>query len=88
MIRYVGLFSNRWKQQYLTEARNALNQPEPDYDTSVNNHMLENTTPLASWAKRQTDFTGIDPLVCPNCGKPLSFIGIFLGSYRRSSMYF
>jgi hypothetical protein len=31
MIRYAGLFSSRWKKQYLGKARIALNQPDPDY---------------------------------------------------------
>jgi hypothetical protein len=30
MIRYAGLFSNRWRKQYLAQARIALNQPETD----------------------------------------------------------
>ena len=30
MIRYAGLFSTRWKKQYLTQARAALSLPESD----------------------------------------------------------
>ena len=30
MIRYAGLFSNRWKKQYLAQARTALSLPESD----------------------------------------------------------
>lgn len=42
MIRYAGLFSNRWKQRYLSQARVALNRSEQDdFDTT-------NTYP--SWA--------------------------------------
>ena len=73
MIRYAGLFSNRWKKQYLTQARTALSLPESD-DGS------ENTKPL--WAQRQSDYTGINPLQCPNCDNPLTFVGCFLG-YRN-----
>jgi hypothetical protein len=70
MIRYAGLFSNRWKVQYLGQARDALNQADPD-DSD------EDTQP--TWAERQTDYTGIDPLICPNCDKPLTFVGTFFG---------
>jgi hypothetical protein len=36
MIRYAGLFSNRWRKQYLAQARIALNQPETDdVDTNI-----------------------------------------------------
>ncbi len=73
MIRYVGLFSNRWKKQYLAQARTALGQPESD-DCS------ENTKPL--WAQRQSDYTGINPLQCPNCDKPLIFVGCFFGNWN------
>ena len=41
MIRYAGLLSNRWKKQYLSQARVALNQSRPD-DSN------KNTQP--SWA--------------------------------------
>jgi hypothetical protein len=57
MIRYAGLFSNRWKKQYLSQARVALNQSQSD-DSN------KNTQP--SWADRQIDYTGTDPLICPN----------------------
>jgi hypothetical protein len=53
IIRYAGLFSNRWKKQYLAQARTASSLSESD-DCS------ENTKPL--WAERQTDYTGINPL--------------------------
>jgi hypothetical protein len=45
------------KKQYLAQARAALSLPESD-DCS------ENTKPL--WAERQSDYTGINPLRCPN----------------------
>jgi hypothetical protein len=48
MIRYAGLFSNRWRKQYLAQARMALNQSEPDDCDG-------NAQPL--WAERQTDCT-------------------------------
>jgi len=36
MIRYAGLFSNRWKKQYLSQARIALDQSDSDdYDENT-----------------------------------------------------
>jgi hypothetical protein len=79
MIRYAGLFSNRWRKQYLAQARIALNQPETDdVDTNIQ----------TSWAERQTDYTGIDPLQCPNCDKPLTFVGCFFGNWTELQQLF
>jgi hypothetical protein len=72
MIRYSGLFCNRWKKLYLSQARAALNQPETDDSDNI---------PLKSWAERQAEYTGIDPLTCPHCQKPLVFIGAFFGNW-------
>ena len=62
MVRYAGLFANRWKKKYLSQCRIALNQAEAD-DTDTHTHQ--------SWAERQAEYTGTDPLRCPNCGQPL-----------------
>jgi hypothetical protein len=77
MIRYAGLFANRWKKQYLSQCRIALNQPEPD-DTSC----------YQSWAERQTELTGINPLVCPNCDQPLTLVGSFYGNWQQLQYLF
>jgi len=79
MIRYAGLFSNRSKEQYLSQARDALNQSDPD-DSD------EDTQP--TWAERQTDYTGIDPLLCPNCDKPLTFVGSLFGNWNELKYLF
>ncbi|MBL7178249.1 MAG: transposase [Desulfobacteraceae bacterium] len=73
MIRYAGLFSNRWKQRYLSQARIALNQTDND-DT--------HTYTLPSWAERQTKYTGIDPLICLNCDQSLTYVGTFFGNWN------
>jgi hypothetical protein len=79
MIRYAGLFSNRWRKQYLAQARIALNQCEPD-DSNENSRLL--------WAERQTDNTGINPLQCPNCDQPLTFVGRFFGNWNQLQQLF
>jgi len=79
MIRYAGLFSNRWKSQYLAQARMALNQPDPD-DSD------KELTP--SWAERQADYTGVNPLICPRCGQSLTFIGMFFGDWSELQFLF
>jgi len=79
MIRYAGLFSNRWKKQYLSQARTALNHSDPDDS---------DTKPLCSWAERQTDYTGANPLICPNCNLPLTFVGTLFGSWKELQYLF
>ena len=74
MIRYAGLFSNRWKKQYLSQARIALIQSDPDEPHTINKP--------PSWSERQVDYTGIDPLICPHCDQPLTFIGTFFGNWN------
>ena len=63
MIRYAGLFANRWKKKDLSQGRIALNQAETD-DTDTHTHQ--------SWAERQSEYTGTDPLRCPNCDQSLT----------------
>lgn len=79
MIRYAGLFANRWKKKYLSQCRIALNQAEPD-DTDAHPHQ--------SWAERQAEYTGTDPLRCPNCGQPLTFVGNFFGNWEKLQYLF
>jgi len=76
MIRYAGLFSNRWKKQYLNQARVALNQSDPDTFTQP------------SWVERQAELKGIDPLICPKCDQPLTFIGTFFGNWSELQYLF
>ena len=70
MIRYAGLFTNRWRKKYLAMARIALNQSESD------DHQ-EDTHPC--WAERQAEYTGNNPLFCPDCAQPMVFVGSFFG---------
>ena len=78
MIRYAGLFSNRWKKQYLSRARIILNQSDTHNDLNVS----------ISWADRQTDYSGANPLICPECQKPLEFIGAFFGNWNQLQSLF
>jgi hypothetical protein len=70
---------NRWKNHYLSQARRALKQADHD-DTQ--------TERLALWAERQTEYTGIDPLICPNCDQPLTYIGTFFGNWSELQSLF
>ena len=79
MIRYAGLFANRWKKQYVSQCPIALNQPEPD-DTDAHRHQ--------SRAERQAAYTGADPLRCPNCDQPLTFVGNFFGNREKLQYLF
>ena len=79
MIRYAGLFANRWKKKYLSQCRIALNQAEPD-DTDPHRHQF--------WAERQAEYTGTDPLRCPNGDPPLTFVGNFFGNWETLQYLF
>ncbi len=77
MIRYAGVFCNRWKGRYLSQARAALNQPDTD-----------DTCESLSWAERQADYTGVDPLTCPLCQQQLTFVRAIFGSWRLLMLVF
>ena len=79
MIRYSGLFCNRWKERYLSQARKALNKLQP-FDIE------EVDTP--AWRERQIDYTGIEPLICPHGEQPLVFVGYFFGDGRKLQLIF
>jgi len=79
MIRYAGLFSNRWRRPYLTQARIVLNQSESE-DSDPNTE--------SSWAERQTEYTGSDPLVCPKCEQPLTLVGVFFANWNELQSLF
>ena len=70
-VRYAGLFSSRWKHRYLTQARSALGQDETSSSTSQ----------PPTWAERQQEYTGISPLTCPECCKPLVYLGLLFASW-------
>jgi hypothetical protein len=86
MIRYGGIFSNRWKKQYLDSARKALNQTA--LEETVENVEKETTVKVKSWAERQTDYTGVNPLLCPNCHQELIFVGVQFGNWAELQSLF
>lgn len=79
MIRSAGLFSNRWKQRYLAQARAALDQTESQTQA------LPHST---SWADRQTEYTGSSPLLCPDCKIPLTCVGTVFGNWADLELLF
>jgi Putative transposase/Transposase zinc-binding domain len=79
MIRYSGLFCNRWKEHYLSLACKALNKPQP---------LESQETNTLSWRERQFDYTGIDPLICPHCEQPLVFVSYFFGDWNELQFIF
>jgi len=59
-IRYYGLLNNRKKKEKLKLCREALGVP-----ASQN----KEETKKESWEEILLRFTGVDPTICPNCGK-------------------
>jgi hypothetical protein len=57
-----------------------LNHPEP-HGTDADTHRC--------WAERQAaEYTGTDPLRCPNGEQPLTFVGNFLGNWEKLQYLF
>jgi hypothetical protein len=79
MIRWCGIFANRWKKQYLALARSALKQP-----FIVDSE--KQSTPR--WAERQMNYTGRNPLLCPFCKTELTFIGTVFGNWNELQFIF
>jgi hypothetical protein len=77
MVRYAGLFCNRWKSRYLSQARQALKQP-----------FTENNIDIPCWAERQENYTGTSPLTCPFCKEPLIFVGVLFGDWKSLQFIF
>jgi hypothetical protein len=75
MVRYAGLFANRCRRQCLKQARAALGQPGPRGSASPQ--------PPRTWAQRQADYHGVDPLWCPRCECPLEFAGCLFGIHAE-----
>lgn len=87
MIRYCGLFSNRWKKQYLNDARVALNQSNQSTKMTREKKGKDENR-LLSWAERQKDYTGVNPLICPNCQQELTFVGAQFGNWKELQLLF
>ena len=69
----------------MADARIALNQPETkDSDTGG----ISSPSPTPTWAERQTEYRGINPLFCPICKQELRFVGKFFGSWRELQQIF
>jgi hypothetical protein len=101
VFRYCGIFSNRWKDQYLALASIALNQNQSDSSDSKEKSSSSPAPPspappspaslsssLPSWAKRQKEDTGINPLICPNCNQELTFVGAYFGNWKELQLLF
>jgi hypothetical protein len=67
------------QKKYLSPCRIALNQAEPD-DTDTQTHQ--------SRAERQAEYTGTDPLRCPNGDQPLTVVGHFFGNWQKRQYLF
>jgi hypothetical protein len=77
--RWCGIFSNRWKKQYLALARSALKQ-QFIIDSEKQS--------IPCWAERQMNYTGRNPLLCPFCNQELTFIGTVFGNWNELQFIF
>jgi len=90
MIRYSGIFSNRWKSYYLSCARQALKESDctngDNSDSPKEPSKSQSYLPL--WAERQRAYTGVNPLICPTCQLELIFVGVFFGNWHGLQLLF
>lgn len=82
MVRYAGLFANRWKARNLELAKKALSRSpiisQPD----------EQPLSTMPWRQRQTILNGKDPLFCERCQVRMTFLGTIFGSHAKVAEYF
>ncbi len=92
MIRYCGLFCNRWKSKYLTApgitTASLISSFSDSDEHSFPSAPSAPSAPSPSWAERQKAYIGIDPLQCPNCHQPLSFVGVVFGNWKEIQLLF
>ena len=73
MIRHAGLFANRWKGRYLAQVQAARQPSESAPERSE--------TRVRSWAQRQVEYRGRDPLACPRCGEAMTHVCYHFGPW-------
>lgn len=83
MVRYAGIFANRWKAKYLDLARKALGR-----STIASTKEQKIPLSLMSWRQRQEIQQGKDPLVCDRCQVKMRFLGTMFGAHAQVAEYF
>jgi hypothetical protein len=76
MVRYAGLFAPRWRQHYLTHARDALGQSKPETPQAETPPVC-----LLPWQERRRA-AGNDPLWCPDCNVAMEFVRLVFGPHE------
>lgn len=76
MVRHTGIFCNRWKKRYLSQARRALGQ------------RARRRRKKRTWQERQRAYRGKDPLQCTDCAKPLKLVGMVFGKWSEVGKVF
>jgi hypothetical protein len=76
MIHYAGLFSNRWRKQYLAQSCIALNQSEDienaNFLLQAECRMGQNESEWAEWVNYHSDMDYADYLVLETCPAQIS----------------
>ena len=74
MVRYAGLFCNRWRRRYIAQAQAAMGRGEP---------LSASVPEPVPWAQRKTQFTGTNPLLCPCCNVPMVLAVVLFGPWEE-----
>ena len=72
MVRYAGLFCNRWRRGYLAQTQDAMGRKES----------VAASEPVP-WAERQEQLTGTNPLLCPCCHVPMVLAVVLFGPWEE-----
>ena len=86
MVRYSGLFTTRWRADYLEKARRALGQEqEKEQEQERRDDPADARAPLSlgTWRERRLAETGVDPLRCSHCGKSMRLKEVAFGPHPR-----
>ena len=79
MIRHAGMFANRWEGRYLAQVRAARQASGPEPECAA---VAARGESLArSWAQRQAESRGRDPLRCPACGEAMRQVCYHFGPW-------
>ena len=78
IIRWRGIFANRWEKQYLALASSALKQP-----FIIGSE--EKSTP--HWAERQLNYPRCNLLLCPFCKTELILIGTVFWKLESTTIH-
>lgn len=75
-VRYAGIYNSHYLKRKNNQIRNKQN-----LEFDFNQHQIE-TLQFSQYRNNSIQQNGFDPLICPNCNKPMDFDNIYFSKYR------